>query len=168
MLQRLLISRFSPLTRYDSGIEKSHGRIERRVMEVLPAEAAGIGDEWSSVQQICRLTRRRQRKVRGKWLDPNVETIYLITSLPANKTTAEELLKFNRNHWGIEIMHRDKDVILGEDAYTNRSDNAPQNVFTIICFARKILKSVSGSLTRAIELFQDDRNRAIKLFSGFY
>ena len=114
MLQRLLISRFSPLTRYDSGIEKSHGRIERRVMEVLPAEAAGIGDEWSSVQQVCRLTRRRQRKVRGKWLDPNVETIYLITSLPANKTTAEELLKFNRNHWGIEIMHRDKDVILGE------------------------------------------------------
>jgi hypothetical protein len=29
-----------------------------------------------------------------------------------------------RPHWGIEIMHRNKDVILGEDGYTNRFGNA--------------------------------------------
>jgi hypothetical protein len=44
-------------------------------------------------------------------------------------------------------MHRNKDVILGEDAYTNRSDNAPLNIFSLIGFALKILKSVSPSPT---------------------
>ena len=35
-------------------------------------------------------------------------------------------------------------------------------------FVLKILKSVAPSPTRAIEHFQDERNRAIRLFSGFY
>jgi hypothetical protein len=26
-------------------------------------------------------------------------------------------------------MHRDKDVTMGEDRYTNRSDHAPRNIF---------------------------------------
>jgi len=56
-------------------------------------------------------------------------------------------------------MHRNKDVILGEDGYTNRSDNAPRNIFSLIGFALKIPKSVSPSPTRAIEQFQDDRNK---------
>ncbi len=76
------------------------------------------------------------------------------------------LLCANRGHWGIEIMHRNKDVILGEDGYTNRNDNAPRNIFSLIGFALKILKSVSFSPTRAIEQFQDDRNKALRLFAG--
>jgi hypothetical protein len=40
---------------------------------------------------------------------------------------------------------------------SNRSDNAPRNIFSLIGFALKILKSVSPSPTRAIEQFQDDR-----------
>ena len=69
---------------------------------------------------------------------------------------------------GIEIMHRNKDVILGEDGYTNCCDNAPRNIFSLTGFVLKILKSVAPSPTRAIKHFQDDRNRAIRLFSGFY
>ena len=65
-------------------------------------------------------------------------------------------------------MHRNKDVILGEDGYANRCDNAPRNIFSLTGFVLKILKSVAPSPTRAIEHFQDDRNRAIRLFSGFY
>jgi hypothetical protein len=160
--------RLSPLASYDSGIEKAHGRIERRLIEALPVEAAGINEEWPTVRQICRVTRWRQRKINGKWQEPKVEIVYLITSLSAEEASPQVLLKFNRGHWGIEIMHRHKDVTLGEDGYTNRSDHAPRNVFTILCFAFKILKSVSPSPTRAIELFQDDRNRAIRLFAGFH
>ena len=62
-------------------------------------------------------------------------------------------------------MHRNKDVILGEDGYTNRSDDAPRNIFSLIGFALKILKSVSPSPTRAIEQFQDDRNKAFALLA---
>jgi hypothetical protein len=69
---------------------------------------------------------------------------------------------------GIEIMHRDKDVILGEDGYTNRLDNAPRNLCSLIGFALKILKTISRFTTPAIEHFQDDRNRAVRVFSAFY
>lgn len=131
-------------------------------------EAAGVDDEWPTAHQICRVSRWRQHKINGEWQNPKVEVVHLITSLNVHDASPQALLSFNRAHWGIEIMHRDKDVTLGEDGYTNRSDNAPRNVFTILCFARKILKSVSSSLTRAIEQFQDNRNRAVRLFSGFY
>ena len=59
-----------------------------------------------------------------------------------------------------QFTDRNKDVILGEDGYTNRSDNAPRNIFSLIGFALNILKSVSPSPTRAIEQFRDDRNKA--------
>jgi predicted transposase YbfD/YdcC len=61
----------------------------------------------------------------------------LIASLPTGEAAPEVLLCANRGHWGIEIMHRNKDVILDEDGYTNRSDNAPHNIFSLIGFALK-------------------------------
>lgn len=133
---------------------------------MLPAEAAGIGDDWPTVKHICRVRRSRQGKKHGAWNPPEEEVVYLISSLPAAEATPEALLRVNREHWGIEIMHRDKDVILGEDGYTNRRDNAPRNVFSLLAFARKILKSVSPSTIRAIEYFQDDRSRLLRLFKG--
>ena len=74
------------------------------------------------------------------------------------------LLDLSRSHWGIEVMHRHKDFTLGEDGYTNRLGHAPSNISSILAFALRILKSVSTSPTRAIEHFQDNRNRAIRLF----
>jgi transposase-like protein len=41
-----------------------------------------------------------------------------------------------------------------------------QLFFSLIGFALKVLKSVSPSPTRAIEQFQDDRNKALRLFAG--
>ena len=119
------------------------------------------------VRQICRVIRSRQVKKNGEWQKPQHEVVYLVSSLPA-AASPQALLGVNRDHWRIEIMHRNKDVILGEDGYTNRCDNAPRNIFSLTGFVLKILKSVAPSPTRAIEHFQDDRNRAIRLFSGFY
>jgi hypothetical protein len=99
---------------------------------------------------------------------PQQEIVYLVTSLAPCQASPKALLQFNRQHWGIEIMHCDKVVILGEDGYTNRLDNAPSNVFSLIGFALRILKAISPSTTRAIEHFQDNRNRAIRLFSDFH
>ena len=134
---------------------------------MLPAEAAGIGCEWPTVRRICRIKRWRQFKKNGEWQPPQHEVVHLISSLTA-ATSPQALLSINRDHWGIEIMHRNKDVILGEDGYTNRCDHAPRNIFSLTGFVLKILKSVSPSPTRAIERFQDDKNCAIRLFSRFY
>ena len=134
---------------------------------MLPAEAAGIQGEWLTVRQICRVIRSRQVKKNAEWQKPQHEVVYLVSSLIA-AASPQALLGVNRDHWRIEIMHRNKDVILGEDGYANRCDNAPRNIFSLTGFVLKILKSVAPSPTRAIEHFQDDRNRAMRLFSGFY
>ena len=133
---------------------------------MLPVAAAGIVDEWPNVTHICRVTRTRRVRKQGVWKPPEKEIAWLIASLPPLDASPEALLRANRGHWGIEIMHRNKDVTLGEDAYTNKSDNAPRNVFSLLGFVLKILKSVSPSPIRAIEQFQDDRNKVIALFSG--
>lgn len=62
-------------------------------------------------------------------------------------------------------MHRDKDVTLGEDAYTNRSNNAPRNIFTLTSAARTLLKKISRSPTRAIEMVQNNRDKAVRFIA---
>ena len=136
------------------------------MIDVLPAKAAGIEEDWPSVKHICRVTRSRQVRKHGAWKSPEAEVVYLIASLQAADAAPEALLRVNRGHWGIEIMHRNKDVILGEDGYTNRSDNAPRNIFSLLAFTLKVLKSISSSPTRAIEQFQDDRSKVLRLFAG--
>jgi predicted transposase YbfD/YdcC len=161
-----------PLTSFDSGLEKAHGRIEQRSIEVLPAAAAGIETDWPSVTHICRITRLRQVRKGGQWQERAPEVVHLIARLPkpasaqaASEISPRAILNANRGHWGIEIMHRNKDVILGEDGYTNRSDAAPRNIFSLLGFALGILHAVSPSPTRAIEHFQDDKNRVLKCFA---
>jgi hypothetical protein len=132
---------------------------------VLPVQAAGIQNNWSTVQQICRVRRYIQRKKKGEWQPVKEETVYLITSLSEAEAVPQDLLGLNRKHWGIEIMHRNKDVFLGEDAYTNRKDNAPHAIFVLHNLVLEICKSVSRSPTQALEYFQNDKNRAIRLVS---
>lgn len=74
-------------------------------------------------------------------------------------------MALNRKHWQIEVMHRDKDVTLGEDRYTNRSGHAPRNVFTLTSAALALLKRIAKSPTRAIEKVQDSRDNAIKFLN---
>ena len=85
-----------------------------------------------TVRQICRVIRSRQVKKNAEWQKPQHEVVYLVSSLPA-AASPQALLGVNRDHWRIEIMHRNKDVILGEDGYTNRCDNAPRNIFCVAC-----------------------------------
>jgi len=74
------------------------------------------------------------------------------------------VLSLNRNHWLIEIMHRDRDVFPGEDGYTNRMDHAPRNVFSMIGAARTMLKRISTSVTEVIKLVRRDPGVALRLF----
>ena len=88
------------------------------------------------------------------------ENAYCITILAKDEASPECLLNLNRKQWGIEIMYRNKDVMLGEDGYTNRLDNALRNVFSLISLAIKVTRWVSPSAITAIEYFRDNRGRA--------
>ena len=107
------------------------------------------------------MSRTREHIRAGQVTKTQAETVYLITSM--TQPEPEDILRLNRNHWRIEIMLRDKDVTLGEDRYTNRSDNAPRNIFTLISAIRTLLKRISKSPTTAIEMMQDNRARAISI-----
>ena len=128
--QRPSTSRFFPLAHWQEQPHPGHGRIDQRPIELLPANAlsAYMRTAWPTIRSSARVTRNRPHVRAGK-LNPRViksevETTYLISSIAA--PAPESLLKLTRNHWKIEIMHRDKDVTLGEDRYTHRSDHAPQ------------------------------------------
>ena len=164
-LKRRLRRRFSPLREWQDPPQLGHGRIDQRQIAILPAEALSeyMREQWPTIQSIARVNRTRAHVRAGKTVKTQTETAYLITSF--SKPTPQKVLKLNRNHWGIEIMHRDKDVTLGEDRYTNRSDDAPRNIFTLLSAARTMLKSVAKSPTRAIEIMQDRRQYAISLIT---
>ena len=113
---------------------------------------------WPSVRTIARITRKREHVRAGNIV--KTETAYLITSLL--QPNPKHILNLNRSHWRIKTMHRDKDVTLGEDGYTNRSRQAPRNIFTLTSAARTLLKRISNSPTRAIEMVQNNRQNAIQ------
>ena len=73
---------------------------------MLPANAAGIENDWSSVKHICRVTRFRQGKKNGQWNEPEKEFVYLIARFPNGEASPEALLSANRGHWSVEITHR--------------------------------------------------------------
>jgi hypothetical protein len=129
---------------------------------VLPAEAAGIQGEWPTVRQICRVIRSRQVKKNGEWQKPQHEVVYLVSSLPA-AASPQALLGVNRDHWRIEIMHRNKDVILGEDGYTNRCDNAPRT-HRLRSQNPEIRRTLTDPRHRALSGRQKPRNPAVFRF----
>lgn len=142
-----------------------HGRIESRDVAVLPALALSphVRAHWPSVSSIVRINRQREHIRQGKTVKSETETIYLISSLKS--PDPKYVLQLNRDHWKIETMHRDKDVILGEDRYTNRSGHAPRNIFTLTSATRTLLKRIAKSPTRAIEIVQDNREKALRLIA---
>lgn len=155
---------FTP-TLWQDPEKKGHGRIERRCVELLPADALSerMRSKWSTVRSIMRITRNRDTVRAGKIVDRQTETVYLITSL--SQQDPERILRLNRHHWKIETMHRDKDVTLGEDRYTNRLDNAPRAIFVLTSAVRTLLKKVSNSTTIGIEKMQENMDRAILFVS---
>ena len=133
---------------------------------MLPAEALGLHPDWPSIAQIAKVERKRQVKRKGQWVSES-ETAWLITSLTAAEASPQALLTYNRDHWRIENnLHRNKDVTLGEDAYTNRKDHAPRNIFTFNAIVLELAAYLELSPKIAIERCQDDKNLAVAWVGG--
>ncbi len=158
-------SRFSPLAEGKDPPRAGHGRIDLRGVAILPADALTehMRAAWPSVRAIARITRQREHVRAGNTVRSETETVYLITSMAS--PDPEQILRLNRNHWPIEAMHRDKDDTPGEDRYSNRSGQAPRNIFTLTSAARILLKRISKSPTRAIEMVQDNRHKAVRFLT---
>ena len=70
--------------------------------------------DWPGVRQVFRLERYVQQQRTGT---ESTEVIYGITSCDPTRATAEQMLRWIRDYWGIENgLHYRRDVTLREDA----------------------------------------------------
>lgn len=127
-------------------VDKGHGRIEKRTLEVTDWLAEYLQDDWPECRQVFRL--ERERRFRGK---VEVEVVYGIVSLPRERAGAKALLAANRDHWGIENdLHGVRDGTLREDASRIRKGSAPQVMaalrnIVVFLFNRSGLKSAAAA-----------------------
>jgi hypothetical protein len=115
---------------YQACTKTRHGRSERREMWVLQdpevtayAGSAGtVGTPWPHLAQIYWVRRERTEKSVTK-----VAVGYGITSLGPQAAGAQQLLRLNREYWGIENrLHWVRDVTFDEDRSQIRCGAAPQ------------------------------------------
>lgn len=139
-------------------MEKGHSRIEERKLEVMAVTPEVMA--WPGARQVCRVT--RARTYRGKTTQ---ETVFLVTSLSAERVTPGGLLHLSRSHWGIENrLHGVRDITLREDACRVRTGATPQVLAALrntilTCFRRLGF----ASTVEGIEYFSEQRQQAIRL-----
>jgi predicted transposase YbfD/YdcC len=107
-------------------MEKGHGRIEQRTIDVaLGLEGhRPVKDfiDWPYVRQVFRITRSVRKG--GK---TTTETGYIITNMTASKLPLSKAAELARGHWSIENrLHYVRDVTFDEDRSQVRTRSAPQ------------------------------------------
>ena len=107
-----------------SEVDKGHGRVEKRSIEVTSSLGEYLGSDWPGCAQVYRLTRERRT---GEKVE--TEVVLGITSLPHERVGAKTLLGLTRGHWGIENgLHGVRDGTLREDASRIRKGAATQTM----------------------------------------
>ena len=105
-----------------STIDKGHGRIEKRTCYVLN-EVAYFTDclaEWKGLKKIFAVKREVERN--------GEKTEEISCYLSSKNATAEDLLRYTRNHWQIESMHHILDVTYDEDRCKLLTQRAQENI----------------------------------------
>lgn len=91
--------------------------------------------------------------------EEQVECEYLLTSLPPSQLDAEQMLKLDRDYWGIESgLHQRLDVSSLEDKSRIRT---PKAAFNLCLFRR-------AAISFAIHWIQRQRDTRLATTTGFY
>ena len=125
-------------------LDKGHGRLERRSIQVLQAPGAA---GFAHAEQVARLERKVERiesmienRRRVRRVRTTHEVVYLITSIYPEQAGPEDILAIDRGHWTVETMHYIRDVSMGEDQSQARTGSGPQVL--------AVLRSAAVSLIR--------------------
>lgn len=106
--------------------DRAHGRIEHREIQLASVKP---GLAFPHAAQAMRITRHIARVRDGA---SSTETVYAITSLPAEQATARDLARIVRGHWSIENrLHWVRDVTFDEDRSRVRTGHAPHIMATL-------------------------------------
>jgi predicted transposase YbfD/YdcC len=130
-------------------VDKGHGRIETRRLEMAPTSPVETG--WPHVFTGCRVTRTRETVRNGKVTETSTETAFYAASFAATSRTPEQVLTCVRNHWHIENgLHHRKDRSMDED----RNRAARNGVGRIMCCIRSLAALVLGRATESFSVVQ--------------
>jgi predicted transposase YbfD/YdcC len=141
------------VSHHDSGAEKSHGRIEQRLVKVTdyldwldPAERK----EWLGLSSLIEVT--SQRELKGQ---TSIEKRYYLTS---HRAEAFNLSRLIRRHWGIENRcHWVLDMTFDEDHCRIRKGHAAEN----LALLRKLTLNLLRHDTSIKDTIRGKRIRAI-------
>lgn len=131
-------------------IEKSKGRIERRIVWVSDEPSLIDYLSWPGLNYIFKC----ERLITQKDQTLTSETVYGIAALKGELHTATNVSKYLRDHWSIENnLHRVRDTSFNEDKSTIRTGNAPKVMaalrnLVISIFNRGKVKSIPTAFRR--------------------
>jgi predicted transposase YbfD/YdcC len=139
-------------------VEKGHGRIETRRIQVRTKLPLRLDQDWPGLTAICRIERIRELKDRC-----SREVIYAITCLPAGKLDPAALLQLSRDHWQIEnSLFHVRDVTFREDACRVRTRSAPQALAAIRTAVLNHIRQSGEKPRPAREAFSENKWKAIR------
>jgi predicted transposase YbfD/YdcC len=72
-----------------------------------------------------------------------IDIAYGLTSHSPMSANSEQILKFNRDHWGVESHHYLLDWNWHEDRCAIRKGHGPENITSLRRFAAGLIKSIS-------------------------
>jgi predicted transposase YbfD/YdcC len=102
----------SDYERVDKKIKK-HGRIEQRRYRSFTLGTTMVATRWHKAglcTLLCVVRVREKEKVVSEEV-----SYYVSNKRPVSQADADELFDAIRGHWGVEVMHHKRDVILSED-----------------------------------------------------
>jgi predicted transposase YbfD/YdcC len=125
----------------------AHGRIESRSIWI----STRLNDylDFPFVGQIFAIHRHTINKKSGKETN---DVAYGLSSHSPMSANAEQILKFNRDHWRVESHHYLLDWNWHEDRCTIRKGHGPENMTCLRRFAAGLIKAISkDSVASTIE-----------------
>lgn len=125
-------------SRVATTVAHGHGRVERRTVRVLPAQAALSAAQWAlwlGVLSVVMVTREVWDQATAGY---RTETSYYLSSLPP---IARRIGAVIRGHWGIENgLHWVLDVVFREDARRVYERTTAENVAFLNRLALSVLR----------------------------
>ncbi len=133
---------------YSEPYTLAHGRLESR--SIWTTTKLNQYLDFPCVGQIFAIQRHTINKKSGK---ESNEIAYGLTSHSPATANAERLLKYNREHWGVESHHYILDWNWNEDRCSVSADYGPENITCLRRFATGLIKSISkDSVSATIDM----------------
>lgn len=137
------------LIRTYTTIDKGHGRIETRKLEILPTTPEETG--WPHTHTICRIYRERETIRAGETVDLSSETSLYVGSFSSHRVSPETASQLIREHWTIEnCLHHRKDRSMNED----RCRAAEKGIGRVMCCIRSVAALLLGQAKESLKVIQ--------------